>query len=118
MRTVKFDEDFTFNVTGGANGRLSKEAGDVYSCNDTLADRLVNEWEVASYHDMRPQETKPARPTEQKTKIDFADLPKHEALTSAGYDTLKKVASASDEELRAVNGIGPATLDDIRGFFE
>lgn len=35
-------------------------------------------------------------------------------LIAAGYDTVEKVCAASDQELRAVDGVGPATLKLIR----
>ncbi len=36
------------------------------------------------------------------------------ALRGGGFDSVAKVAAASDEELRKVNGIGPAALKEIR----
>lgn len=42
------------------------------------------------------------------------EIPRAEKLRAAGYDTLAVLAQATDEELRAVDGIGPATVDDIR----
>jgi hypothetical protein len=36
------------------------------------------------------------------------------ALAEAGYDTLEKVQAATDEELDAVAGIGPATVARLR----
>lgn len=50
-------------------------------------------------------------------EVDFEDLPEHELLAEAGYDTLDAVAMASDEQLREINGIGPKTLAKIRGFY-
>lgn len=38
-----------------------------------------------------------------------------ERLAVAGYDTPEAIAAASDEELLAIEGIGPATLKRIRG---
>lgn len=38
----------------------------------------------------------------------------HEILIEAGFDTNEKVRQASDAELRAVHGVGPATLKRIR----
>lgn len=66
MRTVKFHKDFTFNTHGGKGGRVSKQAGETWRGEDELCDKLVNHWQVASYHDMKPQHTKPATPKEQK----------------------------------------------------
>ena len=36
------------------------------------------------------------------------------AVFDAGYNTLDKLRAASDEDLLAIDGIGPATLDKIR----
>lgn len=35
-------------------------------------------------------------------------------LIDAGFTTIEAVAAASDEELRAIKGIGPSTLNKIR----
>jgi len=45
-----------------------------------------------------------------------ADFPEREALTNAGYGALLLVSKASDDELRAVKGIGKATLKAIRDY--
>lgn len=37
------------------------------------------------------------------------------ALVDAGFDTLEKAQAASDEDLAAVEGVGPATVKKIRG---
>ena len=37
-----------------------------------------------------------------------------QTLTDAGYDSLEAVREASDEDLLAINGIGPAKLQEIR----
>lgn len=37
-----------------------------------------------------------------------------EALASAGYRTPAKISAASDKELRAVEGVGPATIKSLR----
>lgn len=42
------------------------------------------------------------------------DYPAHDELLSAGYTTLEAVAEATDDELTAIDGIGPATLTKIR----
>ena len=44
------------------------------------------------------------------------DHPALELLVSNGFDTPEKVQEASDEALRAVNGIGPKALKEIREF--
>ena len=36
------------------------------------------------------------------------------ALRGAGFDSVAKIGAATDEALRAVNGIGPAALKEIR----
>lgn len=41
-----------------------------------------------------------------------------ELLADAGYETPELVASASDDELVAINGIGKKTLEMIRASFE
>lgn len=41
-------------------------------------------------------------------------FPAREELTEAGYRTDKQVEKATDEELRSIEGIGPATIEDIR----
>jgi hypothetical protein len=42
------------------------------------------------------------------------DFPARELLIAAGYDTLDLVKNASDEDLDAIDGIGPATVEKIR----
>lgn len=42
------------------------------------------------------------------------DFPAGEKLLEAGYRTDKDVQQASDEELRAIDGIGKKTLEEIR----
>jgi len=37
-----------------------------------------------------------------------------DVLERAGYGTVASIAGASDEDLRAVNGVGPVTLREIR----
>jgi len=44
------------------------------------------------------------------------DFPEREALTDAGYGALLLVSKASDDELRAVKGVGKATLKAIRDY--
>lgn len=44
------------------------------------------------------------------------DFPGHAQLVEAGYTTMHKVETASDEDLLAVEGVGPATLEKIRGY--
>lgn len=45
-----------------------------------------------------------------------ADLaaPARRALRAAGYETLEQLASAPDEELRRLHGVGPKALRQIR----
>jgi len=47
------------------------------------------------------------------SKLD-ANFPSAEHLINAGYTTLAKVQKASDEDLLAVEHIGPAALEKIR----
>jgi hypothetical protein len=42
------------------------------------------------------------------------DFPARDALTKGGFKTLSAVRAASDEELDALDGVGPATLEKIR----
>lgn len=46
--------------------------------------------------------------------VTFDDLPKAAELRAAGYDTLNAVRAATDADLRAVEGVGRATVADIR----
>lgn len=50
----------------------------------------------------------------KKKELEFKNLPNEEALAEAGFDTLEKVKSATDEELLEVNGIGNSSLKKIR----
>lgn len=43
-----------------------------------------------------------------------ADFPAQDLLVEAGLKTVEAVQAASDEQLLAVSGIGPATLKEIR----
>lgn len=112
MGKVLMTEDFTFNMTGAESGRIEKEAGEVFEGADWMCEKLVNHWEVARWHETGPKQTK--SPT---IKVEFKDLPKSEILQDY-YDSLGDVAGATDKELLDITGIGPATLEDIRGFFE
>lgn len=42
------------------------------------------------------------------------DFPGHDQLVAGGYTTITKVRNASDEELLAVDGVGPVTVEKIR----
>ena len=42
------------------------------------------------------------------------DFPARDILTAAGFDSLEAIASATDDELLAVKGIGKATVRQIR----
>lgn len=42
------------------------------------------------------------------------DFPGHDQLVAGGYTTIAKVRNASDEELLAVDGVGPVTVEKIR----
>lgn len=55
----------------------------------------------------------PEAETEAETPLP-EDFPAAELLAGAGFGTVEAVSGASDEDLRAINGIGPATLGDIR----
>jgi DNA uptake protein ComE-like DNA-binding protein len=50
------------------------------------------------------------------TPVDDAldDAALAEKLKAAGYDTAEKVSAASDDELRAIPGVGPASVAKIR----
>lgn len=42
------------------------------------------------------------------------DFPSKDALEAEGYKTISDVSEATDDELLAIDGIGPVTLDKIR----
>jgi hypothetical protein len=48
-------------------------------------------------------------------EVEGITAPAHFALIQAGYVTWAALEQASDEELLAIEGIGPATLNKIRG---
>ena len=66
-----------------------------------------------------PVEVPPGEvPPEQPALVDDLpeDFPEREALTAAGYGALLLVSKASDDDLRAVKGVGKATLKAIRDY--
>lgn len=58
MGKVLMTEDFTFNVTGASDGRISKQAGEVFEGADWLCEKLVNDWKKARWHQTGPKQTK------------------------------------------------------------
>lgn len=106
MRTVKFTKDFTFNTDGSQHGRVSKQAGQTGHFPDHIADKLVNHWKVARYHDMRPQETKPAAPSGQKATYTAQKYGAWYWIQDEDGDTVDKVQGeqAKDEKLEVLNG--------------
>lgn len=46
------------------------------------------------------------------------DFPANQLLSGAGLRTVEAVAEATDDELLAIDGIGPARLEDIRQAIE
>lgn len=62
---------------------------------------------------IEPPEAPPVAPVVDDLPDDF---PEREALTEAGYGALLLVSKATDDELRAVKGIGKATLKAIRDY--
>lgn len=53
----------------------------------------------------------PVQPTPSALKLSAAE---RKALAAAGLDTDEKITAASDEELLAIDGIGPKSVDKIR----
>ncbi len=52
--------------------------------------------------------------SEDKLAIKFKDRQLARLLVRAGLTTPRAVRNATDDELRAINGVGPATLQAIR----
>jgi len=53
--------------------------------------------------------------SEDKLAIKLKDRQLARLLVRAGLTTPRAIRNATDEELRAINGVGPATLQAIRG---
>ena len=51
----------------------------------------------------------------QKLAIKLRDAELARKLAVAGFDNPAKIRNAEDKDLRAINGIGQASLDKIRG---
>ena len=51
---------------------------------------------------------------EAKLAIRLGDAKLAAMLVAAGLDNPAKVRAASDQELRAIDGVGPATVKEIR----
>ena len=61
------------------------------------------------------QPQQPADPPKTEVfTVDGIDTDTMEALREAGFDSAEKIKAASDDELLAVKGIGPATLEKLR----
>lgn len=58
------------------------------------------------------ESTEEKKPAEEE--VSFDDLPRSSLLQDAGYGTAGAVRSASDDDLLAIDGIGAATVRDIR----
>jgi len=54
---------------------------------------------------------------QQKLALLLRDSELAGALVKAGFDTPRKIKAASDEQLEAVKGIGPATRKALRQRF-
>ena len=53
----------------------------------------------------------------RKLQLKGIDLRDAQALVAAGFATPRDIKAASDRELRAVEGVGPAKLKQIRERF-
>lgn len=86
-----------------------------FNLNDNDAQKLISEGVVAAAGEV-PAVVAAAGFSFPEISIEDWDLPENviEALIEADYSTDTDVSNASDEELRAIKGIGPSTLIAIR----
>lgn len=90
-----------------------KGFGDVVTLTEEEAAIYVDNGEMVPADDWQPEMTV-AAPTGEPFAT--ADLPHGDKLTAAGYETAADVITASDSDLLKVDGIGKASLRDIREF--
>lgn len=86
-----------------------------FNLNDNDAQKLISEGVVAAAGEV-PAVVAAAGFAAPEVSIEDWDLPDNviEALIEANYCTDTDVSNATDEELRAIKGIGPSTLRAIR----
>jgi hypothetical protein len=73
---------------------------------------------VAVVEDEQPQAPTVEMPSIQPAPVDDLpeDFPERQLLTDAGYGALLLVSKATDDELRAIDGIGKGKLKAIRDY--
>jgi len=70
---------------------------------------------VAFADKLKPAGKPQATPEEPKVApLDYLNAKQQKALQAAGYATQKQLDGATDDQLRAVEGIGDSTLAEIR----
>jgi ERCC4-type nuclease len=57
---------------------------------------------------------KPAPPAPSKMDLRGVGQEIYDALVNAGFDSIEKLQTASDEELLSISGIGKGRLESIR----
>lgn len=58
-----------------------------------------------------------AEPSATSITPDFLNTTQRQSLVNAGYDSDEAVLAASDEDLIALDGVGPKTVEDYRKAF-
>lgn len=92
--------------------------GGLYKVGDAFVDaegKTVDAKEAKSALAKRAGETEEPQSSAATNAGGLAeDFPAREALVGGGFDTPEKVKAASDDDLLALDGVGPATLTKIR----
>lgn len=102
-----------------ADGNAIEPANPPIEVGDTPGVRLAISQQLLAIADAPMARQQAARPSVQTvaspTSVLGADVA--DRLAAAGYDTEDSIREASDDELRAIPGIGDATVKRIRAFY-
>ena len=109
MRQVKFTKDWNWNIDGSQSGKRANEAGDVIRVGDSMADKLVHQWQVAEYQETGPTQTKKMTPKKETKQKATYTAEQHGAwfwIKDEDGDVIDKVqgVEAKNAKLHELNG--------------
>jgi DNA uptake protein ComE-like DNA-binding protein len=88
--------------------------GGVYLVGKKYVDASGKEMKKSAVSEAGKASDESGTETAEASAAPASSTPYADALAKAGYDTDTKIRAASDEDLLAVEGIGPARLAEIR----